>query len=256
MRLGIVLLSVVTLAVATPARAQEFDAPGSDIIPQTAGCTYTFTSGSGASLFTWCLSTGGNVVRFITPAGQNHIFAEQDGYAVCSAAGVHGSDLGTVIPVAFGPPTVLAGCTAGSSCTIQRDTTDGAFRLVQKFTRTVKEFELNVDHTLTNISGGTIDDVVLMRFAHFGVDNDIGDDRGDRSPRSGWMADVERLGLTAHTTTQPADTFIINNFPTGCVGPAVATPAPPGNYAVQVNYRLGNMASLKKKVVRVQYRRD
>ena len=126
MRLVIVPFAVLALALATPARAQQFDGPATEVAPQ-------------------CLSAGG---------------------------------------------------------TIQRDTTGGAFRLVQKFTENRKEFELN--DTLTNISAGTINDVVLMRFAHFGVDNDIGDDRGDRSPRSGWMADVERLGPTAHTVKAAA----------------------------------------------------
>jgi hypothetical protein len=242
-------------AGATPAVAQS-KSSFSDIAPQAVGCAYTFTSGSGVNLFTWCLSVNGNVMKLETPAGQNHHHGGTDGYAVCSATGTHGADFGLAIPVAFGPPTIVSGCTTGSTCTIQRDTSDGVFRLIQKFSQVTKEKELNIDHTLINLTGAAVADVVLTRLTHFGVNNKTGDDRGDKSARSAWLADVDRVSSTASTFIEPATVFIVNTIPTGCDAAAVATPAPPGNYAHQINYKLGTLGPLKKKIVRVQIRRD
>jgi len=175
---------------------------------------------------------------------------------VCSAAGTHGSDFGDVIAVPFGPPTVVSGCTSGTSCAISRDTTDGVFRLLQKFGQSTLDKELNIDHTLTNLSSTTKTGVVLTRMSAFGPNNDWGDDRGDTSLRSAWLMDLDRVGSTASTVLEPASTFIVSGYASGCTPAAVTTPAPPGFYATQINYNLGNIAPLKKKIVRVQIRRD
>lgn len=236
------------------ANAQTFVDRPQDVEPSATACAYTFTSGAGAKQFTWCLTVNGNVTKIETPAGQNHQPGAAEGYSICSAAGVHGHDHADVISVPLGPPTVLAGCISGSSCTIQRDTLDGVFRLIQKFTQNPKERELNIDHTLINLSGATVNNVVLTRMTAMGPNNDWGDDRGDRSPRSAWLTDADSLSSTASTMTEAVDTFIVAGWPAGCNPLSVATPAPPGIYANQLNYRLGNIASLKKKIVRVQLR--
>lgn len=229
-------------------------------INEPAGpCAYTFTSGSSVDLFSWCLTATGNIAKLETPAGQHHQLGGAEGYAVCSASGLHGADFGDPIPVPFSPPTVVSGCTGGPTCTISRDTTDGVFRLVQKFTQNTKHKEINIDHTLANISGWAANDVELVRVSAFAVNNDRGDEWGDASARSAWLRDVDRVGSTASTLTMPATAFVVEDPPTGCTAAAVAVPAPPGvgrEYATQINYHLGAIEAGKKKTVRVQIRRD
>jgi len=236
---------------ATPAVAQSFD--GASPEPAALGCYYTFSSGSGAALVSYCLTENGNVVKLEAPAGQNHNpGGSGEGYVICSAAGVHGYDLGSWIPVPLGPTTLVWG--AGSSWTLQRDTTDGVFRLIQKFTWNTKEREINIDQTLVNLTGTTATNVVLARVSRWGVNNDYLDDRGDVSSRTAWLADADMVSINASTLTVPASTHVVFDFPSGCAAKAVATPAPPGNYALQTNYDLGNLGPLKKKTVRVQIR--
>ncbi len=259
MRLVLSLTVLFGLTTASTARAQTFTASG-DIEPAITDCAYTFASGSGASAFIWCLTENGNIVRFETPAGQDHAADAAtlgEGYAVCSASGVHGVDFGNFAPTPFGPATVLAGCTSGSSCTIQRDTTDGAFRLVQKFTQNKKETELNIDHTLTNIGAVARTDVVLTRLTHLYMNDDLGDDFGDTSARSAWLRDIDGVTSTASTVKESASTFIVTGLQNDCnpIG-VVPSPTGPGDLGTLVIYDLGTLTPGKKKVVRVQIRRQ
>jgi hypothetical protein len=239
--------------------AQGF-APGPGVVPQATSCAYAFSTGAGATAFNWCLTVNGNLTKFETPAGENHSAPEEflgEGYGVCSASGAHGVDWGNWEPVPFGPPVVVAGCTSGKSCTIQRDTTDGAFRLLQKFTQNTKELELNIDHTLTNIGAVTRTSVVLTRVMHFYVKGDA-DDRGDTSRRSAWLRDEDAIASTASTLKESASTFIIDGFMPDCnAAPnALPTPTDPGDLGNVITYNLGTLAPGKKKIVRVQIRRQ
>jgi hypothetical protein len=242
---------------AAPAHAQ-FSA---DPQPQATDCAYTFTSGTGHDLtfFEWCVTENGNIGRLETPRLANNIPPGAEGYAVCSASGVHGADFGGVIPAPFGPATVVSGCVAGSNtCTISRDTTDGVFRLIQKFTQDTKEKEINIDHTLINLSSTTVTGVQLVRAAFLTVENPFVADWADSAVRTAWARGLRRVGMTSWTLAVQGPAVVINDLPDGCTADRVSSiPAPAGTYkGVQINYEIGELRPGRKVLLKVQYRRD
>src|SRR5215475_11229958 len=56
--------------------------------PATASpfCISTQTTGSGEKFFSTCVTDTGNVARFITPSGVDHL--NIDGYAICDGGGL------------------------------------------------------------------------------------------------------------------------------------------------------------------------
>ena len=84
---GVLCLAGALVLCATPVMAQSFD--GASPEPAAVGCYYTFSSGSGAALVSYCLTENGNIVKLEAPAGQSHNPAGSgEGYVICSAAGV------------------------------------------------------------------------------------------------------------------------------------------------------------------------
>jgi hypothetical protein len=232
-----------------------------DRAPEATDCAYTFTSGIDHDLtfFEWCLTENGNISRLETPKAANNIPPGAEGYAVCSTSGVHGADFGGVIPVPFGPATVVSGCVAGSkNCTISRDTTDGVFRLIQKFTQDIKEKEVNIDHTLINLSSATVTGVELARAAFLTVENPFVADWADHNVRTAWARGLRRVGITSWSLEVQGPASVIKSFPTGCTADRVTSiPTPAGTYeGVQINYLIGELTPGRKVILKVQYRRD
>lgn len=256
-RMAAIFVAAAVFLWATPAHAQSSAHPQ----PEATGCAYTFTSGTGHDLtfFEWCLTENGNISRLETPKLANNIPPGAEGYAVCSANGVHGADFGGVIPVPFGLATVVSGCVAGSTnCIISRDTTDGVFRLIQKFTQNTKEKEINIDHTLINLSATAVTDVQLARAAFITVKNPFVPDWADHAVRTAWARGLRRVGMTSWTLQVQGPASVIKNLPNGCTADRVSSiPTPPDTFkGVQINYLIGELKPGRNVVLKVQYRRD
>lgn len=233
------------------AMAQEqANAAGATPEPLLTACNHLF----GAGNLVWCVSNEGNLVRFTSPAGFEHIAVGgiSEGYVVCTSA--TGNYWDTALSASgWGPPIVLA--LSGSGITIRRTTTDGRFQLDQKWSRDNLERDLTVMMSLTNF--GATQNVFLLRTSDPDVDNDFSDDRFDKSAHAGWTRDFNAVTMSNLTLTVPHSVIMSNPAPiVSSCSPAfqVGVPGGPGDPGISILYNLGTMATGKKKVVRVSYR--
>jgi hypothetical protein len=228
-------------------------------------CVYNFQSGSGESRFGWCLSSNGNVTRLESPAGEEHLnngVLTKEGYAVCSdiSAG-HYHDYGYTSS-GFSATTIISGCTSGSSCTLQRQTGDGFFRVKTAFMANAKEKELNISMTITNLTASPVNDIGVTRVADIRVNGEI-NSWGDHSKRSVWarqsFAPYTRVGLSAVTLTIPAFAVLVDPDDLNPFRGCDASPLPgpmQANIGFQAGYDIINLGSNKSKTVKFQYRQD
>lgn len=233
------------------AMAQEqANAAGATPEPLLTTCSHLFGSGN----LVWCVSNEGNLVRFTSPAGFEHIAVGgiSEGYVLCAAA--TGNYWDTALSASgWGPPIVLA--LSGSGITIRRTTTDGRFQLDQKWSRDNNERDLTVQMTVTNF--GAAQPVTFMRISDPDVDNDFSDDRFDASAHAGWTRDFNGVTMSSLTLNVPHSVIMSNPAPiVSSCSPAfvVGVPGGPGDPGISILYNLGTMATGKKKIVRVSYR--
>jgi hypothetical protein len=252
----ILALTAVLLAVLVIPRSAVLAQAGKDgdFTTTALPCAYTFSSGSGETLFTWCLTSDGNLGRLESPAGFQHVYKE--GYAVCwNDAGTNYYDYGDA-EAGFAPPVVVAGCTSGSSCTLQRDTLDGNYRLRMKFTQNKNEKEINIDHTLTNLYTDSFVNLSIARQADLDMDGSAGDDKSGSSSQSVWMHQTwARIGLTRRTFGGSASAWVGGTALSG----APCSDASGGggiDLAIGLAYHLPSIAAGKSKTFTFQYRRD
>jgi hypothetical protein len=147
-------------AVSTPAQNQALQLPSqihaaqalngdaSDVgkirgIPKSDGassdatdtCTYTFTSGSGATYLKFCVTVNGNLAEFQSPAGveqldQNGGF---EGYGICdSTSSTQYYDYGYEDSGNWAAPTTISH--TATEVKIERTTSDGSWTLTQTIT--------------------------------------------------------------------------------------------------------------------------
>jgi hypothetical protein len=156
--LGYLAAFALFLAVSTPAqrlqsptkdhgaRAANSDAsaaakarPKSDAASPdaTETCSYTFTSGSGATYLQFCVTVNGNIVEFTSPAGIEQIAQGPpfEGYGVCDGTtGVGYYDYAYAGSGNWGSPTTVSH--TATAVKIERTTSDGLWTLTQTITST------------------------------------------------------------------------------------------------------------------------
>jgi hypothetical protein len=224
--------------------------------PGTANtdCPWFFSSGAGASLMSWCVSSHGNLSHFQSPAGFEHIFSGTvlEGYVICSGTSVLAHDIGFA-EFNFSPGVaVLAGPTA-SGITLRRFTADGAWQLDQKFSRDNKENDVSILMTLKRLGTG-VADVRLARIFDPDVDNTFSVEE-DRSDRGVWARVSRAVTLTNITYTQAVDTAYQSSFSAACSPASLAVPRF-GDDAAVVTARLGVLGTGNNKKTTFVYRRQ
>ena len=191
-------LFVVTLTLATAAFGQGTQRRYSNAIsPEaTSACQSTFTSGSGATFFQFCVTVNGNITEFQSPAGFEHIKEGivQEGYGIC--------DIGTMLPLLTryydyadggdsgnwqAPVTTQPGGANTFPLKIVRTTSDGIFTLTQTFTRDTVEPTVKIAMTLKNNTKIT-KAFALVRFADIDANNGLNNftDLFDYTNDSSW----------------------------------------------------------------------
>jgi hypothetical protein len=261
--LGLALSVILGFATVASAQPSFSVAPASTPVPAVTGCDYLFFASfdARADHFLWCLSTGGNISEFRV-AGVDQVLSGMEGYAVCSASGVHGVDNGNYSPVPFQPPIVVSGCSAGAlPCVISRETTDGVFRLTQKFTQNGNENEIDIDMTLLNLSKVVQNASQITRVVFPMTDGVFESDIADKTTRSAWARlspDGDGLVLRTDTFATPATTDIVSCLSNSCAATCVPSslPTDPGEWGLQDTYNLGDLNPHKSKTVRFQLRRQ
>jgi hypothetical protein len=250
---------------ALQAQEQQFPPPESEIEPLSINCMGgTYTTGSGASLFSLCVSDNGNMVSLAYPAGFEHINIGSDdnqiaeGYSVC-VTNPFGNywDFGFG-GIGFGAPEVLDA--APFPITIRRSSNDGRITLDQKFVPNKVGRTMTITMTVTNNTTTTLTGVKVARVVDPDMDGTIDDDVFDHSTDQAWARQggldptIPRrsLVLAAPTTSVPHNTALTQGE--GAPGCSIASgPPAAGDYGMRIVYDVGSIAPGKKKVVVFRY---
>jgi hypothetical protein len=237
--------------------------PGLEAIatdPLGATPFWTYSGNSGERYYSIAVSQQGNLTRFTSPAGVQHLWWE--GYNVCTTnpAGATaiayefgGEWSGNGGGVLWGAPIV----TSTSPLTIVRSSTDSRVQLTQKYAVDKTELDVTVTMTLKNISGQALSNVRLERFAHVDADNDWFDDWASRSPIKAYIFEGRGLALDALSTTGAVTSYVLggSTSPNTCSSVSLATPVGAGDRDVKVQYNFGTLNSGASKTVKFRYSR-
>lgn len=259
---GIIALAVTSLSGGGIAIADQSSGAASLSLAATTACFSTHNFSSGANAMNICFTKNGNLIKFTSPAGFEHIqvgtFAE--GYLLNDlGSGANYYDVGAA-DAGFGASVVNQPNGANTfPLTITRSTTDGIFKLKQVFSWGTATKNVNIVMTLTNNT--TVSRTVkLTRYYDGDIDGTTGGDLYARTNDSvlAWEDGVGHHGLelvslslsTGHSTL--VDIFTTGN---GGVLPAgVATPTLPGDYEGYLTHNL-TIGGSQSKTITVQYKR-
>jgi hypothetical protein len=225
-------------------------------------CNVTYSKGSGAVGFTYCMTTGGNVHSFAF-GGNPDLFTpgnDLEGYGVCHDATFYEdySDYNNTT----GGIGWNAGVTTGTAAnlTVSRTSTDGLVKLVQNFTP-ISTGGVKIKMTVTNLSSvTTLTNLKVMRVGD--IDAPGGGNFGLSTLDSATVTGSIGATLTDQTYATP-HTANIGTFPTfgspgqlnGCtLSSIVASPAT-GDLVVTGTYTIGNLKPGKGKTVTFAYTR-
>jgi len=143
------------LAPAGFAQSQRQQGPQPAAAISGTDCFATFTFGSGATAFTFCVTSNGNILQLEAPAGvepiRNGVFLE--GFTICDHTFAHRNwDLGQYVPNGdFGPPTIVQPNGPNTlPLSITRTTFDSAYTLKQTYTRNNNDRSVTVTMSLSN----------------------------------------------------------------------------------------------------------
>jgi len=156
-------LLLLVLTISATAHAQQTESAAalfqqkneSQPLSSTA-CQSTFTSGSGQTYLSFCVTQNGNLGSFYSPSNYRQLYPGAEGYAICDWSnnysyrdfgtyGDSGNWLASTIVQPNGPNTF--------PLTIKRTTSDGIFTLTQVFSRNTTTPSVKITMTLRNNSG-------------------------------------------------------------------------------------------------------
>ena len=251
-----VVIALLTVLFTAPVAAQ----PGRDTFKddpasgeEVGGCTQ---AGVGQAFFRTCTSSVGTLTEVKSPAGATDLI-QSEGFAICSAGGVHGVETG------FGSSGLGFPSTSTQASNV-RTTTDGIFRITQSFLRDALEKEIIITVTIRNMATFAVSAVRFSRF--FDVDvTDLNDFSGSTKESAfiwdRYSGDPGRgLQLSARTYTIPSEAHIVlfDNFQpltSGC-NPGLASGAAGTleDWTARVTYNIGTMAAGASKIMKFVYR--
>lgn len=216
------------------------------------------------------LSAEGNVVGFNSPTGSEHIAvgSTAEGYVLCYNA-VNAYDN---VTFQSGFAAAAPSC-AGNSCTITRDTSDGILRLTQLIQFADETNSLVISMRVTNLSGSTVNSIVLRRHADFDIDNSLPNffaatsENGVTAWNEGGHSmtlrnavgpvtvapHLAKLTWWGDTSCSPVGTASPMTPLAGSVG-GVGTDGP-GDAAASIEYNIGSLAAGQSTSVTVRYTR-
>ncbi len=227
----------------------------------TTTCQSTFTSGSGPSLFKYCITANGNIVQLESPAGFEHVREGNfyEGYGVCDVnANKSYSDFADFDSGNWNAPTRTQPNGPNTfPLTIKRTTSDGLFTLTQIFSQTTVERIIKITETLKN-NVPVSKPIYLVRWMDVDADNTISDDYADHGTDAAWDYQPAGHGVMVYVTAQAVNHFanVLDQsifFLDPCTLAGSSTPAFGDNtiYA-GYNFTLGSGGS---KTVSFEYKR-
>lgn len=234
-------------------------------------CKYSSSSGSGANLFKYCISSHGNVVEFTSPSGQTHIHGSE-GYVLCEtisgATALDGFDAGVTPEFGCGSATV----NSTSPLTITRHC-GNCIQFKQQFKKNNAEKELVITMTIKNTCSSTLTNVRIARYFDGDIGGDSSEDIYSTSEDSVWGRDTQAPGppgfglmltaLTSGTSHRALIETFVNWNPGGIEGQAGKCDPTfyglgnlgPADLVGRILYSLGDLGPDQSKTVKVVYGR-
>jgi hypothetical protein len=164
-------------------------------VADTDSCAFSFSSGSGNTLLSFCVSTNGNISAIEVPSGQSQVaFGAREGYGVCdqdpdvayfdySIDGNSGNWLSATVLLKTAKSVKLA-----------RNTSDGIWTLTQTISLVPSTPEIKVVMALKN-NTTTSRTAYLVRYADVDAGNEALDDLSATSnSAAAWVASVPFAG--------------------------------------------------------------
>jgi hypothetical protein len=262
------VFAFILVCTAQAASAQDPQQAAWPFAEPSKPCVATFSGGSGASLFRFCVTAAGNVLRTESPSAQEHIAVgvPVEGYVVCTADDwnprwdVGSRDHGWEPPVVSQPngPNTLP-------LAITRDTEFGNLRLTQFFARDSARREITITMRVTNRGAATAPGVRLQRFFDGDLSGDSHDDLYGATAHAVFGADPQTgngLMLSATTLTRSHSTVIehFSSFAASSHGECrngtstARAESTPADSIGRVGYVLGDIAPGSSKTVEFRYR--
>lgn len=238
---GLVAIAVIALS----GGAATADQPSSPIGPASAVCFSTHNFSSGNNALNICFSNHGNLIKFTSPAGFEHIQLGTiaEGYSITDiGSGVSYYDFGS-FESGFGAPSIAQPNGANTfPLTITRSTTDGIYQLRQVFSWNTATKQVTIAMTVVNNTTVTRT-IHLTRYFDGDIDNIASDDFYARTNASviawndgdgahGLVLTSQSLNTTKSTSVTP---FSTGTVPT----PATfTTPTAQGDYEGYLQHTL------------------
>ena len=153
----IAMISGAAVAQQTQSAADLFQQKNEVQPLSSMACQSTFTSGSGQTYLSFCVTQNGNLGTFYSPSGYRQLYPGGEGYAICDWSnnnysyrdfglyGDSGNWLSSTTVQPNGPNTF--------PLTIKRTTSDGVWTLTQVFSRNTNTPSVKITMTLRNNSG-------------------------------------------------------------------------------------------------------
>lgn len=230
-----------------------------------SSCVYSFSKGKANDHISWCVSTGGNIVRFKSPEFSDHIgtagaFAE--GLIVCQFPGGRvAADDGVDQAGWSGGGPILVSTSPLVIDRVAMNPATGTTPLLsvrQKFTTDYAEKELIVEITVTNISGVTQNQLSIARVSDLNVESRI-DNFWHNTPGGNWAAGFGSGVVMGAIPKGFGTEAFVSSFQAfhSCLPERFGGPAGPvaGDFVGVVNFGIGTLQPGKSKSFKVSYRR-
>ncbi len=138
-------------------------------IHATTECAYNFSSGTGNSLLSYCVTVNGNIPQIVTGFAGESIGADGEGYGICNESPAQNyTDYGVSDTGNWGDATLLNLTT--TSVKISRTTSDGNWTLTQTINKVAGTSSITVVMALTN-NQSTNHVAYLVRYADAYIPN-------------------------------------------------------------------------------------
>lgn len=259
-----VLIIALLALMAIPLYAQQ----SKPLIPDTTTCQSTFSTGSGLTYLSFCVTANGNVLLLTSPQGYQ-MFGGGEGYSLCDSgtSNLYWDYAAYGDNAAWGAPVVTQPKGANTfPLTIKRTTVDGIFTLTQKFTWNTAEHIVAISMTVKN-NLAVSKSVYLTRMVDADIDNCsngcqsyfMSNDQTDMAWGTGVPA-PDPYALMLYTTTPAiAHVATFNAYSTGILANACNIPInqTQGFFFDAVFYLTHNFSlpARASKIVNVEYKR-
>ena len=248
-------VTLVSLGVMTAAGARPQAGTAKPALARLTPIQSCFQSGSGATFYRPCVTTGGNV-SIEAPSGVQHL-PGYEGYGLCSNTGYVYDAKST--GSGFGAPTVSQP-NGPNTFPLSIARSGGGWRVTQTFARDATQREFNITFAVRNTTASTKTSVEFIRFFDGDIDGDPSDDVYDRSLDAAWGRDVHGVALQAVSlaTTHFAEIETYGSLSSGlaagvCSTSPLAGPVT-GDAAGVIRYTFSSVAAGATKTVKFTYR--